>query len=181
MGNIKSLPDTSTTDLLSKFSHFRPEDITLWLQMFKKTYPSTITRTELDHALKTLFPFGNCSPFASNLFRTINISQSSHIDISEFLISLSILTKGSKLEKLRWVFRFMDSDDDGVITKNDMTRVVISVYDMIGCFFDISMESEKTVEKLFEEAENESGFLTFEDLKFLVENKPEILNCFVLN
>ena len=50
----------------------------------------------------------------------------------EFAIGLSVLSRGSIEEKLRWVFELYDTDRDGQLRRSDVYNVVSSMYDMMG-------------------------------------------------
>lgn len=50
----------------------------------------------------------------------------------DFVIGLSVLARGSVQDKLKWTFNLYDVNGDGVITKDDLSRIIISVYDLLG-------------------------------------------------
>ena len=45
---------------------------------------------------------------------------------------LSSLSRGSPIEKLRWIFGLYDIHGDGYITKEEMNFVVTAVYELLG-------------------------------------------------
>lgn len=45
---------------------------------------------------------------------------------------LSSLSRGSPVEKLRWIFSLYDMHGDGYITKEEMIFVVTAVYELLG-------------------------------------------------
>lgn len=47
-------------------------------------------------------------------------------------MGLSVLSRGSPEEKLRWIFRLYDTDGDGWLNRGDVFRVVASIYDLMG-------------------------------------------------
>ncbi len=47
-------------------------------------------------------------------------------------MGLSILSRGTMDEKLRWIFNLYDLNGDGKITKEELSLVVSSVYDLMG-------------------------------------------------
>ncbi|KAI4883933.1 hypothetical protein NFI96_023475, partial [Prochilodus magdalenae] len=53
-------------------------------------------------------------------------------DISEFVMGLSTLLRGSVREKLEWTFHLYDINRDGFINKEEMTEIVRAIYDMMG-------------------------------------------------
>lgn len=69
------------------------------------------------------------------------------------MIGLSVLARGSLQEKLRWVFSLYDINGDGYITKDEMSRIVTSIYDMMGKSMDPPLEEFTTrdhVERVFQ-------------------------------
>jgi len=52
----------------------------------------------------------------------------------EFVMGLSLLLRGTLLEKLEWTFNLYDINRDGIITADEMYMIVSSVYDIIGNF-----------------------------------------------
>ena len=47
-------------------------------------------------------------------------------------MALSVLTRGTVHDKLKWAFSLYDINGDGVITRDEMTDIVTSLYDMMG-------------------------------------------------
>lgn len=43
-----------------------------------------------------------------------------------------MLSRGSEEEKLQWVFSLYDTDGDGLVTRQEFTEIVSSIYDMMG-------------------------------------------------
>jgi Ca2+-binding EF-hand superfamily protein len=163
MGNAGSSIRDYDADL-RKFSHFFPGDVKDWIASFIKTFPAGhMTRLDLEKTLRDLFPFGDPSKFSNFLFKAINIGQTECIDTNEFLIAFSILVKGSRFEKLRWIFRFFDTDSDGVVSQRDVEEVVSSIKAMAN---DLEIPSS-IVETIFRHLEHHNEFLTFNDFEIL--------------
>lgn len=53
-----------------------------------------------------------------------------HLLPQDFLQTLSILSRGTLEEKLTWTFALYDINGDGLITREEMTDIVSSIYDM---------------------------------------------------
>lgn len=47
--------------------------------------------------------------------------------VQDFVFGLSVLVKGSPEEKLEWTFHLYDLDGDGVISREEMEDVAMSV------------------------------------------------------
>lgn len=48
------------------------------------------------------------------------------------MLGLSILSRGSVEEKLRWTFSLYDINRDGLITREEMTEIVTAIYELAG-------------------------------------------------
>ena len=48
------------------------------------------------------------------------------------LISLSTLLHGTPYERLVWTFRLYDLNNDGEITREELSNVVVAVYQLMG-------------------------------------------------
>jgi len=49
------------------------------------------------------------------------------ITFGDFMEFLSVISKGTTMDKLSWAFTFYDVDNDGVISKEEMLKVVTIV------------------------------------------------------
>lgn len=52
--------------------------------------------------------------------------------LKDFLQWLSLLCHGSKQEKLKWAFRLYDINQDGFITRKELSDILCSIYALIG-------------------------------------------------
>lgn len=48
------------------------------------------------------------------------------------MLGLSVISRGSTGDKLRWVFNLYDTDQDGYLSRNDLSNIVTAVYNLIG-------------------------------------------------
>lgn len=62
--------------------------------------------------------------------------------------NLSILSRGTLEEKLRWAFSLYDINGDGYITREEMTEIVSSIYDLMGKLADPCIEDDTVKEKV---------------------------------
>lgn len=160
----------------AKFVHFSPIEIREWSNTFKTLFPTgKMALKDLEEFYSKLFPFGKVNNFCKRLFQNINISQSTQIDINELLIAFTILYKGSSFEKLRWIFRFHDFDNDGVVSKEDLNKGMSIINEMVSNSVFTELNSKELVDEIFMLVQNQSGFLTLNDFELIASNHPEKL------
>ncbi|CAG2113287.1 unnamed protein product [Medioppia subpectinata] len=85
----------------------------------------------------------------------------------QFLNMLSSLSRGSLLEKLRWIFGLYDINGDGFISKSEMLVIVSAIYDMLGDYvipFVDSVAPKEHVDRLFHLIDvDKDGVISFEE------------------
>ena len=70
--------------------------------------------------------------FKRYIFRSQDKDQSGEIDYIEYLIAISVISRGSIREKLRMSFEIFDLDKNGTIDQNEMKSLIEAIYDIIG-------------------------------------------------
>jgi Ca2+-binding EF-hand superfamily protein len=64
-----------------------------------------------------------------------------------------VLARGSIQDKLRWTFSLYDINNDGIITKDELTLIIISIYELMGKSVEPMIEdytAREHVEKVFQ-------------------------------
>lgn len=81
------------------------------------------------------FPRGaDTNSYARFVFNSFDIQRKQEITFTDFVIGLSVLTRGTIDEQLRWIFTLYDINGDGIITKDELNKIVNSVHDLMGKF-----------------------------------------------
>lgn len=103
----------------------------------------------------------------------------------DFVTGLSILSRGSIDEKLRWTFSLYDINGDGCITREEMTDIVTAVYELMGKFSDPNLDPEgvrEKVDRMFQVRKRnqifESRSRMKKNFKHFLFNKMYIMNIY---
>jgi Ca2+-binding EF-hand superfamily protein len=103
---------------------------------FLKDCPSgNLTKEEFQKIYKQFFPFGDPTTFADYVFKVFDTDGSGTIDFKEFIVALSVTSRGKMEDKLDWAFHLYDIDGDGKITYQEMLSIVEAIYKMVRLFF----------------------------------------------
>lgn len=66
------------------------------------------------------------SPQCEGLFQLFDVDRSGQIDIREFMISLTNFAGAGKDDKLKFAFMIFDEDGNGVITKQEASKISVA-------------------------------------------------------
>ncbi|GME67584.1 unnamed protein product [[Candida] boidinii] len=154
MGKAASKLSREDINDLKKYTYFHSRELQQWYKGFQRDCPSGhLTKDDFIRIHKQFFPFGDPTEFSSYAFEAFDYNNNGYINFKEFIMSLSITSRGTLEEKLKWSFRIYDRDKDGYISYDDMLTVVRAIYKMIGLMAELNSD-EKTpelrVEKIFE-------------------------------
>ena len=109
---------------LSRKTQFGVEEVKCWYRAFKQMCPDGISSQEtFQEIFEKIFPLGDSSKYAHLVFLSIDRNNSGNITFGDFIDFLSNMSKGSLDEKILWTFQFYDVNRDGVISRDEMTKV----------------------------------------------------------
>lgn len=181
--NSKLSPE-QLSDLLAS-TYFDKKELQQWYKGFLKDCPSgVLDKTEFQKIYKQFFPFGDPSKFAEYVFNVFDENKNGTIDFKEFICALSITSRGQLDEKLKWIYRLYDIDNDGFITQGEMREIVDSIYKMVGSMVKLPPDEdtpEKRVTKIFRMFDlDQDGKLNFEEFKEGSKKDPTIVQALSL-
>ena len=90
-----------------------------------------LTKDEFQKIYRQFFPYGDPTSFAEYVFKVFDSDRSGTIDFKEFIVALSVTSRGKMEDKLDWAFQLYDIDGDGKISYEEMLAIVEAIYKMV--------------------------------------------------
>ncbi|XP_023328104.1 neuronal calcium sensor 2 isoform X4 [Eurytemora carolleeae] len=120
-------------EFLKVNTRYDENTINEWYKGFMADCPDgKLTPISFMQIYSKCFPTGNANEFCDHVFRTFDSDKNGFIDFKEFLLAIDVTSSGSPEEKLNWAFSMYDVDGNGWIDLPEMTKIVKSIYNMMG-------------------------------------------------
>ncbi|XP_070783277.1 A-type potassium channel modulatory protein KCNIP2-like isoform X2 [Enoplosus armatus] len=155
-------------DRLVQQTSFSKKELQVLYRGFKNECPSGVVNEEtFKNIYSQFFPHGDSSMYAHFLFEAFDTHSNGAVSFEDFVISLSIILRGPITDKLHWAFNLYDLNKDGCITREEMTDIMHSIYDMMGKYTHPSMKDnapKEHVDNFFQKMDkNNDGVVTIEE------------------
>ncbi|XP_068607575.1 A-type potassium channel modulatory protein KCNIP2-like isoform X3 [Brachionichthys hirsutus] len=155
-------------DRLVQRTDFSKKELQVLYRGFKNECPSGVVNEETFKSIYgQFFPQGDSSMYAHFLFDAFDTNNIGSVSFEDFVVSLSVILRGSIADKLNWAFNLYDLNKDGCITREEMTDIMHSIYDMMGrCTYpDMTDTAPKEhVDSFFQKMDrNNDGVVTVDE------------------
>ena len=128
---LRAKPESIETYMqLTKFSR---RELQIMYRGFKQQCPNGVVREDTFRAIYAHFFPRNSEPdaYASYVYNSID-KAGPVVSFTELVLMLSALARGSVQDKLRWIFSLYDLDHDGMLSRSELQKVILSVYLLVG-------------------------------------------------
>lgn len=133
MGKHNSKLTKEELEELEELTNFNAKQLRQWYKDFVQDCPSGyMTKEEFKHIYGQFFPAGDPTRFVDYVFNVFDIDKNGVITFKEFILAISITTRGTVEEKLNWAFSLYDFDSDGYVTREEMLDIVSAIHRMHG-------------------------------------------------
>ena len=156
-------------DEFAKDNNLKPESIKKAYKRFQATdkdKSGMVDYTEFCEVLQV-----DPSPQGEKVFQLFDYDKSGQIDIREFLVALSNFSGAGKDDKLKFAFMIFDEDGNGMITKEELTRILKANH-------MASQDSEvaRKADTILTQADKDGdGVVTFDEFVIVSKKFPNIL------
>lgn len=117
---------------LCRATKFSRQELKFMYQGFKQVCPTGVVHENTFREIYAqFFPHGDVSQYAHYLFQTFDQDHNGTITFQDFVVGLSALSRGAPEDKLRWVFQLYDLNGDGIISRDEMTDIIVSIHSLV--------------------------------------------------
>ncbi|RXN36587.1 Kv channel-interacting 2-like protein [Labeo rohita] len=130
-------------DILQEETEFSKKELQFLYRAFKNECPSGVVTEDVFKLIYSqFFPQGDSSIYAHYLFEAFDTNRNGCLSFKEFVAGLSLILRGSIYDRLNWAFHFYDLDKDGFITREEMMKIMKSIYVLMGKYVYPSIHND---------------------------------------
>ena len=120
--------------------------------------------------------------YLDNVFRAYDTDNNHTVDCDEFITVLGMHCRGTTEEKLLWMFKVFDMNNDGYITKTEMLCIVRALYKMGGKLKGMNSTPDSHVKQIFKRTDsNQDELLSLDEFMEMRTAEPELMKAMCSN
>ncbi|CAF1204290.1 unnamed protein product [Rotaria sp. Silwood1] len=150
----RNLQHPRSIEEIMKCTRFSKSEIRLLYRTFKQECPGgNVNEERLRGIYLQFFPQGNAIKYTRYLFSMIDRNHKGTFTFDDYILTLSVLCRGTIDEKLRWIFRFYDIHGEGHLTRTNLNEILLSLSELLGPSSHTPIqehEIQKHVDEIFE-------------------------------
>jgi len=166
----------SDLEQMAEDTKFTKDEVRHLYRAFKQECPNGIVDEEtFKDVYEKIFPLGDASQYAHLVFTAIDREGTGGITFGDFMEFLSVISKGTTRDKLLWAFTFYDVDHDGVISQDEMLKVMESIHELMGGNTVGHNDSKLHVRRVFETMDlNHDGYISVDEFVTYCTSQQEV-------
>ncbi|KAF7489912.1 Kv channel-interacting protein 4 [Sarcoptes scabiei] len=171
-------------DVLCKKTSFTRKEIKLLYWGWKVACPEGVLNEVIFKEIYSQFfpQAGDASLYARFVFQAMfadSLAKNEPITFTEYAKALSLLCRGTIEDKIDWMFTLYDINRDGKITYDEVFRISVAIYALLG-FHVIPSHNLRTYEEHARQVfagldPNSNGFVTLEQFKEICLKNETVL------
>ena len=126
------LMSQESVDFVVEKTQATKEEVQAYYDNFLKEYPDgKMDKKGFREMMKKGFPDQDIGKLEKHIFRMFDANNNGKIDFREFMVVLTVISKGTPQENLEQIFRIFDANNDGTVSKKELYRIVKDLYSLL--------------------------------------------------
>ncbi|CAF1191792.1 unnamed protein product [Rotaria sordida] len=118
---------------LKAITRYTEKEIREWYEGFIRDCPNgKLDKKKFIEVFKQFYPHGKPEKFCKYAFDTFDTNNDGTVSFEEFLVAYSVARSGNLDARLDLVFDVYDISHDGLIDQEELTKMIIALYDLLG-------------------------------------------------
>jgi len=182
-GNGKPVLRDEDISVLVKSSGLSEDEVRTTFSTFIKEHPDgKFTKKEFSEMMGKAMPKKDAKKMETHVYRMYDTDGNGGIDFTEFMILFHIMDDGTPEQVLGRIFRVFDVNGDGVITSEEMKRIIKDMYGMIKLQNQDLANEEDLAKVVFQEMDkNKDGKVTCQEFISACLGREEISKLLAIN
>ena len=169
-------------EFLTKNTTYSDQEIRQWYRGFQSDCPDgKLSKDKLIDIYRGFFKGGKPEKFCEQVYRTFDADGNGWVDFKELLVAIAITTGTKARQKLDWVFKMYDINNDGVIKLEELTKIISALHEMLGDGVS-AQESAKRAKEAFDRMDTKNeGKVTFDEFVRICDVDQQLAHLLLIS